>query len=273
MSPFLSAGISCQLDHPVYNDEERQMGKLSGKIAVVTGGTTGIGLATARLFAAEGAKVIATGRNAETLATARKELSGVAEVVQSDAGDPVQIRKLFEEVGRAHGRIDVLFLNAGIAKFAPLADSPDELFDEVIRVNLKGPFVALRAALPLLGKGASVIVNTSVVSDRAFAGASIYSASKAGLGALVRGASLELAARGVRVNAVQPGPITTPILGKLGISAEAREAFEQDASERVPLGRLGAAEEVARAALFLASDDATFVTGHELTVDGGLLAA
>src|SRR5919109_1007213 len=118
------------------------MGKLNGKIAVVTGGTTGIGLATARLFAAEGAKVIATGRNADTLEAARKELAGVAEVVQSDAGDPAQVRKLFEEVGRKHGRIDVLFLNAGIAKFAPLADSPEELFDETVRVNLKGPFVA-----------------------------------------------------------------------------------------------------------------------------------
>jgi NAD(P)-dependent dehydrogenase (short-subunit alcohol dehydrogenase family) len=249
------------------------MGKLSGKIAVVTGGTTGIGLATVRLFAAEGAKVIATGRNAETLAAARKELAGVAEVVQSDAGDPVQVRKLIEEIGRAHGRIDVLFLNAGIAKVAPLADSAEELFDETIQVNLKGPFVALRAALPYLGKGASVIVNTSVVSERGFAGASVYSASKAALAALARGAALELAARGVRVNAVQPGPITTPIFGKMGLTAEGRDEFAKYATGRVPLGRFGAADEVARAALFLASDDAAFVTGHELSVDGGMLAA
>jgi NAD(P)-dependent dehydrogenase (short-subunit alcohol dehydrogenase family) len=249
------------------------MGKLSGKVAVVTGGTTGIGLATARLFAAEGAKVIATGRNPETLVAARKELSRVAEVVQSDASDPAQVRRLFEEIGRVHGRIDVLFLNAGIAKFASLADSREELFDETIQVNLKGPFLALRAALPLLGKGASVIVNTSVVSERAFANAAVYSASKAALAALARGAALELAARGVRVNVVRPGPITTPIFEKLGIPAEAREAFLQHATERVPLGRFGAADEVARAALFLASEDAAFVTGHELSVDGGLLAA
>ena len=249
------------------------MGKLTGKVAVITGGTTGIGLATARLFAAEGARVIATGRNADTLAAARKELSGVAEVVQSDAGDPAQVRKLFEEVGRAHGRIDVLFLNAGIAKFAPLAESPEELFDEIIQVNLKGPFVALQAALPLLGKGASVIVNTSVVTERGFATAAVYSASKAALAGLARVAAVELAARGVRVNAVRPGPITTPIFGKLGLSAEARDAFLQGTTERVPLGRFGAADEVARAALFLASEDAAFVTGHELTVDGGLLAA
>ena len=249
------------------------MGKLSGKVAVVTGGTTGIGLATARLFAAEGAKVIATGRNPETLAAARKELSRVAEVVQSDAGDPAQVRRLFEEVGRAQGRIDVLFLNAGIAKFAPLADSTEELFDETIQVNLKGPFVALRAALPFLRKGASVIVNTTVGTERALANTAVYSASKAALAALVRGAAVELAARGVRVNAVRPGPIKTPILGKLGMTAEAGEAFARGVAERVPLGRFGTADEVARAALFLASEDAAFVTGHELSVDGGLLAA
>src|SRR2546423_5239130 len=235
------------------------MGRLSGKIAVVTGGTTGIGLSTARLFAAEGAKVVVTGRNAETLGAAREELKGVAEVVQSDAGDPAQVRKLFEEIGRQYSRIDVLFLNAGIAQFAPLADSPEELFDETIRVNLKGPFVALQAALPLLGKGASVIVNTTVGTERALPGASVYSASKAALAALARGAAIELAARGVRVNAVRPGPITTPIFGKLGLPAEARDAFVQRTIERIPLGRFGSAEDVASAALFLASDDAAFV--------------
>src|SRR5438874_3694411 len=249
------------------------MGKLNGKIAVVTGGTTGIGLATARLFAAEGAKVIATGRNPETLAAARKELAGVAEVVQSDSGDPKQVRKLIEEIGKKHGRIDVLFLNAGIAKFAPLGDSADELFDDTFEVNVKGPFVALKAALPLLRKGASVIVNTSAVSDRGIAGASVYAASKGALAAFARVAAVELAAQGVRVNAVQPGPITTPIFAKTGLSTEQREEFARQTTERIPLGRFGSADEVARAALFLASDDSAFVTGHELSVDGGLLAA
>src|SRR5712671_1506271 len=217
------------------------MGRLSGKVAVVTGGTTGIGFATARLFAAEGAKVIATGHNPDTLAAARKELSGVAEVVRSDAGDPAQVRKLFAEIGRAHGRIDVLFLNAGIAKFAPLADSPEDLFDQILQVNLKGPFLAIQAALPFLGKGSSVIFNTSAVTERAFAGASVYSASKAALAALARGAALELGARGVRVNSVRPGPITTPIFDKLGLPREAREEFLRTTSERIPLGRIGAA--------------------------------
>ncbi|TMA22696.1 MAG: SDR family oxidoreductase [Deltaproteobacteria bacterium] len=249
------------------------MGKLSGKIAVVTGGTTGIGLSTARLFAAEGAKVVVTGRNAETLGAAREELKGVAEVVQSDAGDPAQVRKLFEEIGRQYSRIDVLFLNAGIAKFAPFADSPEALFDETIRVNLKGPFLALQAALPYLNKGASVIVNTTVGTDRAIAGASVYSASKAALAALARGAAVELASRGIRVNAVQPGPITTPIFGKMDLTADQRDAFAKRITETLPLGRFGSPDEVARAALFLASDDSAFVTGHELSVDGGMLAA
>jgi NAD(P)-dependent dehydrogenase (short-subunit alcohol dehydrogenase family) len=249
------------------------MGKLNGKIAVVTGGTTGIGLATARLFATEGAKVVVTGRNADTLAAARKELGGVAEVVQSDAGDPSQVRKLFADLGRKHGKIDVLFLNAGIAKFAPLADSSEELFDETIDINVKGPFVALQAALPFLEKGASVIVNTSVASERAMAGTAVYSASKAALAALVRGAAVELAAKGVRVNAVRPGPITTPIFGKTGLPAEQLDAFAQRVGQIIPLGRFGAADEVAHAALFLASEDSTYVTGHELSVDGGFLAA
>jgi len=248
------------------------MGKLSGKVALVTGGTTGIGLATARLFGAEGAKVIATGRNPETLAAARKELAGLAEVVQSDAGDPEQIRKLFQDVGRAHGRIDVLFLNAGIFKLAALADSTDELFDETFRVNLKGPFGALRAALPLLGKGASVIFNTTVAGERALHNTSLYSASKAALTAIASVAAVELAPKGVRVNTVSPGPITTPIFGKLGLPLEVQEAIAQRLSAHVPLGRFGTADEVARAALFLASDDSTFVTGHALTVDGGYTA-
>ena len=240
---------------------------------MVTGGTTGIGLSTARLFAAEGAKVVVTGRNAETLGAAREELKGVAEVVQSDAGDPAQVRKLFEEIGRQYSRIDVLFLNAGIAKFAPFADSPEALFDETIRVNLKGPFLALQAALPYLNKGASVIVNTTVGTDRAIAGASVYSASKAALAALARGAAVELASRGIRVNAVQPGPITTPIFGKMDLTADQRDAFAKRITETLPLGRFGSPDEVARAALFLASDDSAFVTGHELSVDGGMLAA
>jgi NAD(P)-dependent dehydrogenase (short-subunit alcohol dehydrogenase family) len=249
------------------------MGKLSGKVALITGGTTGIGLATARLFAQEGATVIVTGRNPNTVEAARKELGRSATVVASDAGDGAQIRELFDAVAREHGRIDVLFLNAGLAKFAPLEAVSEALIDELVQVNFKGPFLSLQAALPLLGKGASVIVNTTVAAERGVPNASAYSASKGALSSLAQVAAVELAGRGIRVNAVRPGPITTPILGKAGLSPEQREAFVDWATARVPLGRFGSADEVARAALFLASDDSAFVTGHELTVDGGMMAA
>ena len=191
-------------------------------------------------------------------------LLDTAAIIFKSSGDPEQVRKLFQDVGRAHGRIDVLFLNAGIAKFASLADSSAELVDQILQVNLKGPFLALRAALPLLGKGASVIFNASVAGERALTNTSIYSASKAALAALARGAAVELAPKGVRVNTVSPGPNTTPIFGKLGLPPEAQDDFAKRVATSVPLGRFGAADEVARAALFLASDDATFVAGHVL---------
>ena len=249
------------------------MGKLSGKIALVTGGTTGIGLATARLFAAEGAKVVATGRNADTLAAARKELAGVAEVVASDAADKGQIRKLIEHVRRAYGKLDIVFLNAGIAKFAPIADSSDDLIEEQFRINYVGPFLTLREALPLMGKGASVIVNTSIVASKGMPASAAYAASKAALASLSRVAARELAERGIRVNAVSPGPILTPIFGKTGLSAAAQQEMEARMTASVPLQRFGSAEEVAQTALFLASDDASYVSGQELGVDGGLRVA
>ncbi|HEY6909104.1 MAG TPA: SDR family oxidoreductase [Myxococcales bacterium] len=249
------------------------MGKLTGKIAVVTGGTTGIGLATARLFAAEGASVVVTGRNQETLAAARSELRGAVEVIASDAADKSRIRELVEHIRGRHGRIDVLFLNAGIAKFAPIADTPDEVIEEQVQVNYLGPFLLLRQALPLLGKGASVIVNTSIVTERGMPSTAAYAASKAALGALSRVAARELAARGIRVNAVSPGPITTPIYGKLGLPAPALQGFQAEMAASVPLQRFGSAEEVARTALFLASDDSSYVSGQELGVDGGLRVA
>jgi len=249
------------------------MGRLSGKIALVTGGTTGIGLATARLFAAEGAKVVATGKNADTLATARKELAGVAEVVASDAADKGQIRKLIEHVRRAYGKLDIVFLNAGIAKFAPIADSSDELIEEQFRINYLGPFLTLREALPLLEKGASVIVNTSIVASKGMPASAAYAASKAALASLSRVAARELAERGIRVNAVSPGPITTPIMGKAGLSAAAQQDFAARMTASVPLQRFGSAEEVAQTALFLASDDSSYVSGQELGVDGGLRVA
>jgi NAD(P)-dependent dehydrogenase (short-subunit alcohol dehydrogenase family) len=244
--------------------------KLENKVALITGGTTGIGLATAKRFAAEGATVIVTGRNRETLEAARKELGDRAEVIESDAGDEKQIAQLFEGLARTHRRLDVLFLNAGIAKFAPLADASVKDFDAMWAVNVRGSWLALKHALPLLTEGASVLVNTSVVGQKGLAGASAYAATKAGLRAVVRGAATELAARKIRVNAISPGPIETPIFGKVGLSRAQTDEFLKDTASQIPLRRIGKADEVAATAVFLASDDASFITGSEIAVDGGL---
>jgi len=243
--------------------------KLENKIALITGGTTGIGLATAKRFAAEGARVIVTGRNPETLEAARRELGDRAEVIESDAGDEKDIARLFEGLARTHRRLDVLFLNAGIARFAPLAEASVKDFDAMWTVNVRGPWLALKHALPLLAEGATVLVNTSVAGQKGLAGAAAYAATKAGLRAVVRGAATELAARKIRVNAISPGPIETPIFGKLGISKNAADDFLKDAASRIPLQRIGNVDEIAGTAVFLASADASFITGSEIAVDGG----
>jgi NAD(P)-dependent dehydrogenase (short-subunit alcohol dehydrogenase family) len=245
------------------------MSALNGKITLITGGTTGIGLATAQRFLAEGAKVIVTGRNPETLAAARELLGGQAEVLASDAADPDQIQALFRHVQQAHGRLDVLFLNAGVAQFAPLDGMSLEAAEHLFRVNFHGPWLALRYATPLLSKGASVIFNTSAVNQMGLPGASVYAATKAALRSLVRTATAELAPRGIRVNAVSPGPIETPIIGKLNLSPAEQEGFGELA-RRTAAGRFGQAHEVAGAALFLASSDSSLLYGAELNVDGGL---
>jgi len=243
--------------------------RLESKIALITGGTTGIGLATAKRFAEDGAEVIVTGRNPDTLELARRELNGRVQVVESDAADERQVAELFESIARSHGRLDVLFLNAGIAKFAPLAEAAVSDFDAMWDVNVRGPWLALKHALPILAEGAAVIVNTSVANQKGMAGTAAYAATKAALRAIVRTAAGELAGRKVRVNAISPGPIETPILGKTGLAGPELEAFRKNVARHVPLGRFGAAQEVAGAAAFLASPDASFITGTELAVDGG----
>jgi NAD(P)-dependent dehydrogenase (short-subunit alcohol dehydrogenase family) len=243
--------------------------KLENKVALITGGTTGIGLATAKRFAAEGARVVVTGRNPETLAAARRELESRAEVVESDAGDEAQIARLFEGLARSHRRLDVLFLNAGIARFAPLPEAKVSDFDAMWAVNVRGPWLALKHALPLLSEGGAVIVNTSVAGQKGLPGSAAYAATKAALRGLIRVAAAELAARKVRVNAISPGPVETPIFGKMGLSAREAEEFVRGAASGVPLGRIGSADEIASVAAFLASDDASFITGSEIAVDGG----
>lgn len=244
--------------------------EFSGKYALVTGGTTGIGRATAELLHAAGARVALTGQNPDTLAAAVRELPSDVLVLRSDARSLADASQLAVEVGQRFGKLDVLFLNAGIAQLAPFEAVDEAFYQEHMDVNVKGVVFTLQKLLPLLGSGSSVIVNTSVADQRAAPGLSIYSASKGAVAALVRALAVELAPRGVRINSLCPATIMTPIQQKFGLPPDVAQAAAQKYTARIPLGRFGAAEEVARAAYFLASTAASYVTGTELVVDGGL---
>lgn len=247
--------------------------RLQGKVAVVTGGTSGIGLATARLFEAEGARVFVTGRTEEGVVSARASLGQETRVLCSDVGDSEQTRQLFDEVRRAHGAIDVLFLNAGIVRNGRLAELEEDMFDEVMRVNLRGTWLGLKYASPLLRAGGAVVVNTSVANRLGVPGGGAYAASKAALRSLVRTAAAELVERDVRVNAISPGPTDTPVYSKQGLPPAMVPEVRRQLAQMVPLRRLAAPEEIARAVLFLAcGDTSSFMTGEELAVNGGLSA-
>ncbi|MBI4902108.1 MAG: glucose 1-dehydrogenase [Acidobacteria bacterium] len=245
------------------------MGKLNGKIALITGGSTGIGLATAKLFLQEGAQVIITGRSAGSLTDAQQELGPKALVVQSDAAKLEDIDKLIETVKAKFGRIDILFANAGIAKFAPVEQVAEAAFDEQFQTNVKGLYFTVQKALALIPDGGSILLNASVVSRKGFPGTSIYSATKAAVRSIGRTLAAELAPRKIRVNTISPGPVTTPIYGKLGMDPAATKQFEENMAQNVGLKRFGQADEIAKVAVFLASDDASYVVGTELFVDGG----
>lgn len=249
---------------------EAYMKRLEGKVAVVTGGNSGIGLAAAKRLQEEGAKVAISGRSKQTLGDAVKTIGNGILAVQSDVANLTDIDKLFAEVGQKLGKIDILFVNAGVAKFAALADTSEKIFDEQYDINIKGAYFTIQKALPFLNDGASIILNTSVADEKGTIGASAYSSTKAALRSLARTAAAELVGRGIRVNTVAPGPITTPIFGRTGLPQEAIDDFAKGVLERVPMKRFGKPEEVAGAVAFLASQDASYITGVEINVDGGL---
>jgi NAD(P)-dependent dehydrogenase (short-subunit alcohol dehydrogenase family) len=245
------------------------MGKLEGKIALITGGNSGIGLATAKQFVNEGAYVFITGRRDAELAAAVKEIGRNVTGVQGDVSDLADLDRLFAQIKREKGRLDIVFANAGIAKYAPFGTITEEHFDSIFDINVKGVLFTVQKALPLLPDGASVILNASVVGSKGMSSNSVYSATKAALRSFARTWTTDLKTRHIRVNAVSPGPIDTPGLSNLVASSAAGAERLKSIPATVPLGRLGKPDEIAKAIVFLASGDSSFVTGTELFVDGG----
>jgi NAD(P)-dependent dehydrogenase (short-subunit alcohol dehydrogenase family) len=245
------------------------MDRFKGKTALITGGTTGIGLATAKLFIKEGARVIVTGRVAETIKTAQAELGDNAIVVRSDATSFPDIDALAARVKETFGKLDVLFVNAGYGHFIPFEQVTEEVYDEMLNLNAKGPYFITQKLVPLMPEGSSVVFTTSMANVKAVAPLSAYGAAKAALRSMTRSLASELLPRGIRVNAVSPGPIeATAILQKVGMPKEASDQVYVQMAQAVPMKRLGHPEEIAKAVAFLAID-ATYTTGIELPVDGG----
>ncbi|CAM1362923.1 SDR family NAD(P)-dependent oxidoreductase [Tenacibaculum xiamenense] len=246
------------------------MSKLKDKVAIITGANSGIGLATAKLFLNEGAKVVLAGRREEALTEASKELNGDFITVVADVAKEEDNKRLIKEAVAKYENIDILFLNAGIAPIMPTNDITSDHYNEVFDINVKGPMLATKEAIPHLNDGGSVLFTNSIVHQKGFDGFAVYSASKGALRAYARVLTSELKDRGIRVNSIAPGPIETPIYGKMNLPQEVVEEMGKGFAQSVPLGRFGTSEEVANTALFLASNEASYINGVELEVDGGL---
>jgi NAD(P)-dependent dehydrogenase (short-subunit alcohol dehydrogenase family) len=247
------------------------MEKFKDKIAVITGGNSGIGLATAKAFIHEGAKVIIMGRNSATLQQAVQTLGEYSLGVQGDVSNLNDLDRLYEKVNEVYGYIDILFVNAGVNRLGKIEEITENFFDEIINTNLKGAFFTIQKALPLMKDGSSIVLNTSAVAALGIPEISVYSASKAGLRSLVRTVSVELLERKIRVNAIAPGAVVeTSILSRYNIPQEKLVNLGSQCFNRIPAQRIGSVEEIAKAVVFLASDDASYIIGCELAVDGGM---
>jgi NAD(P)-dependent dehydrogenase (short-subunit alcohol dehydrogenase family) len=244
-------------------------GKLEGKVALVTGGNSGIGLATAKRFVAEGAYVFITGRRPAELDAAEKEIGGNVAGIQGDVAKLADLDRWFAQIKREKGRLDIVFANAGVAELAPLEEITEEQFDRIFDINVKGLLFTVQKALPLIPDGGSIILNASIVASKGNPASSVYSATKAAVRSFARTWTMDLKARKIRVNALSPGPIQTPAYDRIAQSGPAGREMLESIVNRVPMGRFGQPDEIAAAAVFLASDDSTFVTGTELFVDGG----
>ena len=247
----------------------KRAGKLEGKVTLITGGNSGIGLATAKQFVNEGAYVFITGRREAELAAAKKQIGKNVTAIQGDVSNLDDLDRLFAQIRKEKGEIDIVFANAGVAKYAPLGTITEDFFDSIFDINVKGVLFTVQKSLPLLRDGGSIILNASIVGSKGLSSNSVYSATKAAVRSFARTWTTDLKDRRIRVNAVSPGPIDTPGLSELLASSETGEQRKKMISTTVPLGRFGRPEEIAKAVVFLASDDASYITGIELFVDGG----
>lgn len=246
------------------------MTQLNNKTVLVTGGNSGIGLATAVAFAQQGARLVITGRDQASLLAAKEQLGNNAIALQNDAGDTTAAKALAEHLSAQNIRLDAVFINAGVAKFAPLESVDEELWDQTFNINVKGAYFTIQALLPLLNEGAAIILNGSINAHIGMPNSSVYAASKAALISFAKTLSAELVGRGIRVNVVSPGPVSTPLYGKLGVPAEQLNELAAQIQAQIPVKRFGTPEEVASAVVYLASPLAAFIVGTELIVDGGM---
>ena len=247
------------------------MSRLQGKRTLITGGTSGIGLETAKQFLAEGARVIVTGVNPDSIEKAKAELGSEVLVLRADSADMAAQMALAQAVQTHYGQLDIAFLNAGVSTWMPIEAWTEEMFDRSFDINVKGPYFLIQALLPVFANPASVVLNTSINAHVGMANSSVYAATKAAFLNMSKTLSSELLGRGIRVNAVSPGPVETPLYDKMGIPDAYREQLNKDIAASIPFGRFGTPEEVAKAVLYLASDESRWTVGSEIIVDGGRL--